>query len=81
MPVGSTVVGITAVESKHERGFSLDACHLYKPTWSDQDQALVDEAKERFGFFKRPTQTCVHEDEYPTGTADVRTLNRGAASS
>jgi hypothetical protein len=62
----TTVVGIATEQYEKGKGFSLDLVHLYKPSWTAEDQARVEAMQREFGYFASPLTTVEHEDEYPT---------------
>lgn len=61
-----TVVGIATERYEPGNGFSLDLMYLHKPDWTDEDQTNLEFAQKEFGYFVRPLQTPIREDEYPS---------------
>src|SRR5206468_1405904 len=57
---GTTVVGITVVESNTVTGFSLEVLHRHHPVWTREDAALAAEVQRRAGYFSSPVTTHVH---------------------
>ncbi len=60
-----TVIGIATEQYKPGIGHSFDLYYLYKPDWTEKDQALMESVQKETGFFVNPVKTEAHEDEYP----------------
>lgn len=60
-----TVIGIATEQYEPGKGFSLDSCYIYKPTWTDKDQAYLENMQKELGYFSKSVQTRNEEDEYP----------------
>jgi hypothetical protein len=61
----TTVVGIATERHEGKAGFSLDACHLYLPTWTTEQQRQMEGIKRDLGYFVNAEQGHSAEDEYP----------------
>jgi hypothetical protein len=66
-PEATRVVGIATERYEKGKGFSLDLCNLYKPTWSAEDQKHMEAMQKELGYFATPKFTRTSEDEYPQG--------------
>ena len=64
-PGSTTVIGIATEQYHGKPGFSLDACLLYHPEWTDQDQARMEAMQRDLGYFVNAQQSHSREDEYP----------------
>jgi hypothetical protein len=63
-----TVVGIATERANDgEKGLSFDLLLLDVPAWTLDFEAKAEEARNELGFFKNPTLTTRHRDEYPRG--------------
>jgi hypothetical protein len=74
-PDAREVIGIaTETYDPNNGGSSFDLIYFKKDVWEAEDQALAKEMKDKLGYFREPTFTHQHEDEYPgTGsTLDKR---------
>ena len=61
-----TVIGIATEKYKPGiGGHSFDLCYIYKPDWTEKDQAHMKSIQKESGFFLNSVKTKVHEDEYP----------------
>jgi hypothetical protein len=65
-PESTHVVGLATEQYEKGKGFSLDLCNLFKPTWTSEDQRIMEEMQAELGYFKSPKVTKTSEDEYPT---------------
>jgi len=65
-PASTRVVGIATERYEKGKGFSLDLCNQFKPTWSADDQQLMEAMQKELGYFTSPKVTRDSEDEYPT---------------
>ncbi len=60
------VIGIgTESYDPNNRGSSFDLIYFQKAAWEEEDEALADAMKAELGYFRAPTLTHLHEDEYP----------------
>jgi len=64
-PEATRVVGIATERYEKGKGFSLDLCNLFKPTWSAEDQKHMEAIQKELGYFRSPELTRDSEDEYP----------------
>lgn len=65
-PEATTVIGLATEQNAPDNGgFSFDLVHTHKTTWTEQDQTLMNQLQQEFGYFVRPRQTRDSEDEYP----------------
>lgn len=64
-PKCKTVIGLATEQYEEKAGFSLDAFHLEKPDWTEEDQKKLVYIQNELGFFKSPVQSTGSEDEYP----------------
>jgi hypothetical protein len=60
------VVGIATERYEKGKGFSLDLCNVFMPTWSARDQEQMEAMQKDLGYFTSPKLTRDSEDEYPT---------------
>lgn len=61
-------IGINTPGTKPNYGYSSDLVILQKPLnieWSEEDMKQAKYCRDELGFFKNPTATSIHEDEYP----------------
>lgn len=65
-PDATTIVGVATERYEKCKGFSLDLVHLYKPSWTAEDQAHMEGMQRELGYFVSPRSTVEPEDEYPT---------------
>lgn len=61
-----TVVGIATEQYKRGSGFSLDVVYMYKESWTQEDQGLLETIQKQLGYFQSPLIKSVHYDEYPS---------------
>ncbi|WP_405282835.1 hypothetical protein V3331_13315 [Gaopeijia maritima] len=66
-PGATTIVGIATEEFSPGSGFSLDVAVLEKDSWTDEDQAEMDELVRTTGAFASPDWSERNEVEYPPG--------------
>ncbi len=66
-PESTHVVGIATERYEKGKGFSLDMCNLFKPTWSSKDQRHMEAMQKDLGYFASPKVTRDPVDEYPQG--------------
>ena len=62
---GDTVVGIATEQYARGQGFSLDACFLWKPTWTAEDQVEFQGIQRDLGYFVNPRKSRATGDEFP----------------
>lgn len=62
-----TVIGIATEQYEPGKGFSLDAVYLHFDNWSERERAHSEAMQKDLGFFVKPVETRIHEDEYPVG--------------
>jgi hypothetical protein len=60
------VVGIATEQYEKGRGHSLDLSLLKRNSWTDEDQARMEEMQRELGYFTNPKFSRMSEDEYPT---------------
>jgi len=60
-----TVIGIATEQYKPRLGHSFDLYYLYKPDWTEKDQAHMKSIQQESGFFLNSKRTEADEDEYP----------------
>lgn len=58
------VIGI-ATEKHLKRVCSYSFCLLEIPTWTDENQSIMEEIQQKLGILVSPTKTYVEEKEYP----------------
>lgn len=61
------VIGI-ATEKRLKPTCSYSFCRLEIPTWTDENQAAMEEVQQKLGILVSPTVTYVKEDEYPASS-------------
>jgi hypothetical protein len=65
-PDATEVIGMgTESYDVNNGGSSFDLIYFQKETWEAEDQALAEKMKGNLGYFREPTLTHRHEDEYP----------------
>lgn len=60
-----TVIGIATEQYRPAFGHSFDLIYLYKPAWTEKDQAHMKSIQQESGFFLNLVKTEAHEEEYP----------------
>lgn len=60
-----TVVGIATEQYEAGKGFSLDVIHLHIPQWTAAHQQHVQQMQAALGYFAKPQESRLSEDEYP----------------
>lgn len=69
-PSLTTVIGIATEEYEPGRGYSLDAFCFYKEEWTEEDQEKMERLQKEHGFFVKPIESKLREDEYPGSWPD-----------
>ena len=64
-PQATTVVGIATEQYTAGKGLSFDLVHTFKPVWTPEDQAVMEEMQSTHGYFVTPRVSQTSEDEYP----------------
>jgi hypothetical protein len=70
MPECSIIIGVRTERLSAKAGFSFDFVYAHLPKWSPDDVKRSDEIRAKFGYFRAPIQTKVHEDEYPENSSE-----------
>ena len=60
-----TVVGLATEQYTAGLGFSFDLAYLHVPEWTPAQQALMERMQSELGYFARPRERRLSEDEYP----------------
>jgi hypothetical protein len=70
-PQATTVVGIATEQyTPSRKGFSFDLVHTFKPSWTPEDQAMMENMQRDLGYFVKPRLSQSSEDEYPAQEAE-----------
>lgn len=64
-PNGRTVIGIATERPEPGKGYSLDTLCFDKLEWTDEDQQQLEYLQREFGYFTKPRQSRLREEEYP----------------
>ena len=62
------VIGIATEHYEANKGYSLDAYYLLRENWTPEDQAQAENLQREFGYFVKPRQSHMSQDEYPNAS-------------